>query len=413
MRKSFKNFRKLRQEGFTLIEILVSMALFSAVVLISTSLLLFLVRASDNSHAILTAINNLDFAMEQMARTLRMGHSFYCADGIHAPTDQTQDCSFGAGKTSMSFTDAKDQRVVYKLNSGPDWGRLEREHITEGQRRVFSVTAPEIIITDLRFNVDGAPPNDGFQPRVSIRISGKTDIPGVNERDQVEFNLQTMVSSRAPSVLAMKYHSRQKGFTLLETLVALAVLMVVISSAFSMLPEGLTGARFAKNQTSASYLALEAMEVVTNLRDNAMFYSPDSSDEDNWIENLNPSECIDNDLDGDPDPNKSCLVNGIDNFLIPCDGACPPLLAYVDDFEGLIYGNGGEFDKRADAVYTNFTRVVNIERISNAIALDTSGSPGTDKVEMKVTVTVFWKDGSLTKRTVAEKILFDWMTFNK
>lgn len=192
----FKKKLKNSEIGFTLIEILVAMAVFSVVILISVGVLLFLFRASNNSHAILTAINNLDYAMEQMSRTMRVGHSYYCADGVQPVTNQTEDCPWGEGKTLISFTDANQRRVIYKLDAGEDYGYLMRETIFQGQRKLFAITAPEIRIDDLRFNVTGSEPGDGLQPRISIRIKGSTIIEELKDDEQVTFDLQTMVSSR-------------------------------------------------------------------------------------------------------------------------------------------------------------------------------------------------------------------------
>lgn len=193
---------------------------------------------------------------------------------------------------------------------------------------------------------------------------------------------------------------------MLETLVAISVLMIVISSAFGLLPEGLTGARFAKNQTTASYLALEAMEVVTNLRDNAMFFSPNLDDPMNWLKNLDG--CVDDDFDALVEV--FCTANGIENTVHQCTGeACPPLYFIDDPFEGAVYGNGGMFDENSTAEPTFFTRYFSI------ILLDNGRAPvgdGTD-IEALVRVVVTWNEGGSIKRTVAQKNIFDWNTFNK
>lgn len=60
----------------------------------------------------------------------------------------------------------------------------------------------------------------------------------------------------------------QGGFTIIETLVAITILMISIAGPLVVASKGLFGANIAKNQMVASYLAQESMEVVKNIRDN-------------------------------------------------------------------------------------------------------------------------------------------------
>lgn len=193
------------------------------------------------------------------------------------------------------------------------------------------------------------------------------------------------------------------GFTLLETLIAVAIIMIAVSSAFGLVPEGLSGTRFARNQTTASYLAAEAMEIVTNIRDNRMIYNPDFDNPDNWL--IGMEVCI--------GPGRLCVVNAVLNTLIACGSSCPPVRFINDSTEGGVYGNGGRFALDPNSLDTIFTRTVNVTRVTNSVALDETGSSGRDDMEILVEVQVSWKEGSLTKRTILQKSLFDWMTFNK
>jgi len=177
------------KKGFTLIELIVSLGVFSVVILIALGAVLHIQRASDYSQAILTAISNLDFAMENMSRTIRTGRSYACGRIIEL--DQTADCQ---SSSSISVTDQKGtSRVIYYLENG----HLMRE---KGSKD-FSITAPEIEINQLNFIVRGSSdsPND-LQPSVMIMVSGKTRINGLKERDQAEFKLQTLVSQRNPDL---------------------------------------------------------------------------------------------------------------------------------------------------------------------------------------------------------------------
>ncbi|HEY9582957.1 MAG TPA: prepilin-type N-terminal cleavage/methylation domain-containing protein [Candidatus Paceibacterota bacterium] len=182
--------------GFTLIELLVAISLFSVVIIIAVGALLNLARAADRSHAIMTAIHNLDFAVEQMSRTLRVGGSYFCSNAVHPIQSQTKDCTWKQGKMGLSFTDKDGRRIVYRLNVAR--GALDRENLSEVPHRLFSITAPEIFIESVTFNVFGSSILDSTQPRVMIRIKGRTIIPGMRDEDQVPFDLQTTISQRDP-----------------------------------------------------------------------------------------------------------------------------------------------------------------------------------------------------------------------
>jgi len=60
----------------------------------------------------------------------------------------------------------------------------------------------------------------------------------------------------------------QKGFTIVETLVAITVLMIAIAGPLSIASKSLTAAVTSRDQFVASYLAQESLEVVKNIRDN-------------------------------------------------------------------------------------------------------------------------------------------------
>jgi type II secretory pathway pseudopilin PulG len=204
----------------------------------------------------------------------------------------------------------------------------------------------------------------------------------------------------------MKRIIKTGGFTLLETLVAVAVLMVAIGSAFGLAPQGLMGARYAKNQTVANYLAQDALETVRNIRDNSMFFSPDPGDPYNWLSGV--SDCV-----STSDKEKWCTVDSVNNTVAPCPpssntGMCPPLDMIQTEDGGVAYGNGPLFENDPTVQNSIFTRAVTIENILN----DTI-APGNTDTEALVTVRVTWQEGSLLRQTKTTETLFDWWTTSK
>ena len=186
--------------------------------------------------------------------------------------------------------------------------------------------------------------------------------------------------------------SLSKGFSLLETIVAIAIIMIAIGGAFGLAPEGLNGARFARNQTVATYLAQEGIEVVRSIRDDNMLFQPNPEDPRNWLRGM--TDCIDS----------KCTVNTVTSSLHECIGSCDPVRFLLDPREGGVYGNGGDFDRDFDTEDTIFTREVSIEELSNIAG---------PNVEALITVVVYWNEGSIEKRTEIKTSLFDWWTLNK
>lgn len=65
-----------------------------------------------------------------------------------------------------------------------------------------------------------------------------------------------------------KNRSKNDGFTIIETLVAITILMISIAGPLTVAHKGLTSALYARDQMIASYLAQDAIEYIKNLRDN-------------------------------------------------------------------------------------------------------------------------------------------------
>ena len=65
--------------------------------------------------------------------------------------------------------------------------------------------------------------------------------------------------------------SEKGGFTIIETLVAITVLMIAIAGPLVVASQGLFGADVARDQMIASYLAQESLEGVKNIRDNNIY----------------------------------------------------------------------------------------------------------------------------------------------
>jgi type II secretory pathway pseudopilin PulG len=79
------------------------------------------------------------------------------------------------------------------------------------------------------------------------------------------------------------------GFTLVEALVAISILMIAIASPISISQKSLSTAILSRDQMTAAYLAQDAIEAVKNIRDEIAITSPQGSTD--WLGILNNCLC--------------------------------------------------------------------------------------------------------------------------
>lgn len=190
-----KNYNK-KNNGFSLIEMLVAVALFSGVMLIGVGALLSLIDANRKAQAINSVMNNLNFAIENISRNVRVGTTYHCepnASPVPVNIDTPKDCVNGgklfAFEASNGDPEDKSDQVIYRLKDNV----LEKS-INGGAAGTFvSIIAPEVSIKKFVFYVDGTSSSDNMQPRVVIVIQGTA---GISEKTKTEFNLQTTISQR-------------------------------------------------------------------------------------------------------------------------------------------------------------------------------------------------------------------------
>ena len=181
------------RSGFTLVEMIVAIGVFSIIMTVSVGTLLSMVDANRKAQSLKSVIDNLNFAVENMSRNMRVGTLYHCEAGefITGSVSAPQDCP--SGGTIFAFeshdgdpNDPSDQ-IVYRFRNSS----LERS--LDGGTSFLPITAPEVTITDLAFYLTGASVGDSVQPLATITVHGSA---GANERTTTEFNIQVTVSQR-------------------------------------------------------------------------------------------------------------------------------------------------------------------------------------------------------------------------
>ncbi|MCW9054436.1 MAG: type II secretion system GspH family protein [Candidatus Pacebacteria bacterium] len=186
-----KEIRK--QRGFTLIEIMVAVALFAVVMTISIGALLSLVEANRKAQALNSIKDNLNFALENMSRNMRAGTTYHCSTNTLVPSDldSPEDCASGGVLVAFEKFDGDPadpgDQVVYRFVAN----RIEKS--VDGGSTFIPITASEVVIEDMKFYVVGTTQGDTKQPRIVMTIQGSA---GVSARTVTNFNLQSTISQR-------------------------------------------------------------------------------------------------------------------------------------------------------------------------------------------------------------------------
>lgn len=188
--------------GFSLIEVLVSLSIFTVVVTVSVSALLVLIDANARAQNMQSVMVNLSFALDSMTREIRTGSYYYCGSVASLPVsgESTSNCG-GSGGTAFAFQeggrsltgDASSRWIGYRLNNGALERRLGNgdgdSNVNEASDWI-AVTTPDINIETLQFYTTGSTKGDATPPSVTLYLSGSA---GTSESTRTEFDVQTTV----------------------------------------------------------------------------------------------------------------------------------------------------------------------------------------------------------------------------
>lgn len=172
--------------GFTLIELIVALGLFTVVVTVAGGAFYAMSEANRSVQNTRAVIDNLNLSMEEIARTMRTGVFYVCNPVLPAGSISAgSDCPLGGD--SVAFISSEGQRTVYRLAG------TSIEKSTDGGLSFTALTAPDLRVEDLSFFVSG---NAGtLQPRAIIVIKGMAGVAG---KGSAQFSLQTSVTQRIP-----------------------------------------------------------------------------------------------------------------------------------------------------------------------------------------------------------------------
>ncbi len=183
-----------------------------------------------------------------------------------------------------------------------------------------------------------------------------------------------------------------KGFTLIETLIAISIFTMSILALLVVLSQSISNTNYAKQKVIASYLAQEGVEYIRNLRDTYVLFDA-TSPQAGWGA-FNSKVA--------PSANTLCAgvtgcyfddrnINYADHMqpmtaitLTACGANCPELL--YDSATGK-YGY-------ASGANSGFIRKINVTQVAN---------------QTKISSTVYWNQGSGSYNISFSENLFNWV----
>ncbi len=169
-----------------------------------------------------------------------------------------------------------------------------------------------------------------------------------------------------------------KGFTLIETLVAITILTTAIAAALTAAGAGLQSSFYARDQITAYYLAEEAVEFIRNIRDTNF-----KKTNQNWTAGL--EQCMDI-VNYPGTPNGTLCRIHTDSNEIDVASDVNGLVLDFDPTLGYTYST---------SVPSKYTRKISIQTVNSN--------------EILITVTMQWRSGAIGGRTfVLREELFNW-----
>lgn len=192
----------------------------------------------------------------------------------------------------------------------------------------------------------------------------------------------------------MKISKNNKGFTIVESLVAISILTVSILATFTAVQGSLKSSLIVKDQVTAFYLAQEAVEFIKNLKDeNALndtyCISTGTCSSVDWLHGLSELTSDACWYGGTGVSQKTCTVDVYTKTVANCAGG----FGTCQNLKQNSTTGAFSYTSGASWVASNFKREVQISPISST--------------EVEIIVTMSWNTGNLAKSFQIKESLFN------
>jgi len=200
------------KQGFSLVEMLVAIAIFMSIMTVAISSLISIINATKKAQSIKSTIDSVTFALENISRDMRIGSGYECSiDGVAFATKCIDGDGYNIGGKAVRYiSGSSGHEIRYTFNGTED---VSKGVLTKTECPTDIYNCPiaventvdlisqdsNVNITDMTFYVIGADNEfaanmaDKTQPRVIITASGLISAKG---SAGTSFNLQTNISQR-------------------------------------------------------------------------------------------------------------------------------------------------------------------------------------------------------------------------
>jgi prepilin-type N-terminal cleavage/methylation domain-containing protein len=203
------NILKNKKRGFTLLEMIVSLGIFSLVAVIAVGSLVRITGLNRRAQSLQSAMDNVSFALESMTRNMRYGSGFQCTQESTFSKNSTKAtaCTHGASNKGILFTSTKTDTngcpLIHaywfdkKTDGGGNfiWSIKKSEQTTCGgaigsDTAVSIVDEKNVTLNNVEFYVLKG--TNGYS-LAHFKIEGYA---GKRMSEQTKFTVQTAVSQR-------------------------------------------------------------------------------------------------------------------------------------------------------------------------------------------------------------------------
>lgn len=209
--------------GFTLIEMIVALGIFSIVAVVALGALTKIIVANKKAQTMQSAINNITYGLESVSREMRTGRYYYCNTSGTLPPATLASNSIDS--TCAGLADEGDDIIVAfqstrsaNKSGGGTCNLITAYHFGEAfngpsgltvvekaEQKVCEATLndvdfspvidPQVTITDYSVKaIATAGATVQKHPMIYIQLAGYV---GVTERERTLFNVETAVSARS------------------------------------------------------------------------------------------------------------------------------------------------------------------------------------------------------------------------
>lgn len=207
-----------------------------------------------------------------------------------------------------------------------------------------------------------------------------------------------------------KKNSSKSGFTIMETLVAIFIIMLAITGPMVFTQNALRAAFLSRDQITAFFLAQDAIEYIKNIRDGHVvdIIKSESDQPDGWLgSDKLKTICMDSggctvDTREDESHIKTCGVESNPGCIV--DG-----VDHLNEYTPLNYyeGSGASYFTTADTNGSTIKKSLFAREIKMK---DIETDPLKQNREVEVTVTIRWKshEGVGVREIVVKENIYNW-----